>query len=163
VAAVNAVGASEPSVASAPIRAASVPQTPGQPAILLQETTQITIGWQEPIFDGGSPLLHYLVYIATSGNDYQLYAATTDGLVTQMLVAGLENGEMYYFKVTAVNLVGESSDSSPSSALAAVKPAAPATPSLVLQTSTLISFSWFEPANGGANIDDYQVFVCQHE
>jgi hypothetical protein len=27
----------------------------------------------------------------------------------------------------------------------------------------LISFSWFEPANGGANIDDYQVFVCQHD
>jgi hypothetical protein len=68
------------------------------------------------------------VYIATSGNDFQLYAATTDGLVTQMLVTGLENGEMYYFKVTAVNMVGESSDSSPTSALAAVKPSSPDTP-----------------------------------
>ena len=92
-----------------------------------------------------------------------MYQNTVDSLVTQMQISGLTNGDMYYFKVTATNLVGESSDSSPTSALAAVTPSAPSMPQIVSQTSTQITFSWFEPSNGGSNIDDYQVFVCRNE
>jgi hypothetical protein len=62
---------------------------------------------------------------------------------------------MYYFLVTAHNLIGESTLSVATSILAATVPIEPTQPVIVHQTSSAITFSWYEPDNGGSNIDDY--------
>ncbi len=64
-----------------------------------------TLSWTAPTFDGGSALTGYRVYRGTTpGNESFLQSV---GTVTSFADSGLTNGQTYYYKVSAVNAVGE--------------------------------------------------------
>jgi len=66
---------------------------------------QITLTWSAPSSDGGSAITNYNIYRGTSaGGEIML---TTIGNVLTYTDTGVTNDQVYYYKVKAVNIVGE--------------------------------------------------------
>ena len=67
-------------------------------------------------------------------------------------------GDVYQFRITARNIVGDSSVKAITQGMAANLPTAPSTPYRVRSTETSVTIAWQAPAdNGGTPITDYQV------
>ena len=86
---------------------------------------QVGLTWSAPASDGGSQITGYRVYRGTSPNPTT--ALTPDlGVATSFQDSGLTNGQTYYYKVSALNAVGESPLSNQASATpVVVTPPAP--------------------------------------
>jgi len=70
---------------------------------------KITLSWSTPSTNGGSPITGYKIYKGTaSGTETFL---TTLGNVLTFEDTSVTNGQTYYYKVTAVNGIGESTKS----------------------------------------------------
>jgi titin len=157
----NILGRGDPSLPSDPIRAASRPDAPSQPQKVSSTTSEISLNWNAPIYNGGNAVHDYLVYISVGTNDNYSeleYTGSADDFESTATL--LDRGQLYWFKVTAWNVIGESEYSLENSILAATVPLAPDRPTIAVQTSNTITIAWLEPDNGGSNIDDYQVMMC---
>jgi hypothetical protein len=127
------LGSGDVSIASDSIRAASEPDQPDTPVKVSATTSQITIQWTSPVYNGGNSVTDYLIYISAATNTAYAPLAYTGSPGTLTYIAtGLTRGELYYFKVTAWNLIGESEASPETSILAATIPLAPAQPIISL-------------------------------
>ena len=70
----------------------------------------IEISWSKPLENGAAPIYEYNIYRATSsGNEGQL--ATVDATVRSYKDTTVENGQIYYYHVIAVNAYAESDPS----------------------------------------------------
>ena len=131
----NAVGPSNPSVASDSITPAVKPGVPtgvtGIPA-----DQQVVVSWTAPASNGGSAITGYTVT-----SDPGSFTATSVG--TTATVTGLTNGTPYTFRVVATNAIG---DSDPSAASSSITPTSfPGTPNnvaLELQEGLTIKVTW---------------------
>jgi hypothetical protein len=85
--------------------------------------SQVTLSWSAPTSDGGSAITAYKIYRGQSAGTETLYASPA-GTGTTYTDSAAVNGTPYYYKVTAVNAVGESALSNEASAtpLAAAAP-----------------------------------------
>ena len=96
---------------------------PGAPTALsaLAGDASVSLSWNAPTFDGGSPLANYKVYRGTSPNPTVVVGSPTG---TSFTDSGLTNGQTYYYRVSAVNANGEGAPSNQASAtpIAAVAP-----------------------------------------
>jgi hypothetical protein len=120
VAAVNIAGAGDYSSASSPVIPAGVPVAPGAPTPTAGNAS-VSLSWTAPSANG-SAITDYKIYYSTSaGGTYTLFSDTVS-TTTSVTVTGLTNGTAYYFKVAAVNAVG---DSALSAASTSSTPAAP--------------------------------------
>lgn len=90
----------------------AVPTPPGTPEILVSGKDFATIEWLKPENDGGSPITHYLVE-RHEKKSARWVKVNKDGahLDTTLKVAGLTEGNIYQFRVTAINKAGESEPS----------------------------------------------------
>ena len=76
---------------------------------------KVSLSWQTPTFTGGSSINNYRVYRSTvPGNETYIGDA---GVSLSYVDSGLVNGTVYYYKVSAVNSVGEGSQSGEANAL----------------------------------------------
>jgi PKD repeat protein len=94
---------------------------PGAPTGLTATagTGQVSLSWTPPSSNGGENITKYNVYRSTtSGNETLLTSGGCSGLgaVTSCTDTGLTAGQTYYYKVTAVNGVGEGPQSNEASA-----------------------------------------------
>lgn len=106
IAARNAAGTSAYSSASTFVIPAGVPDTPAAPTPTAGNG-QVSLAWTAP-HTNGSAITDYLVYYSTvEAGSYTLF---NDGVSTGLsaTVTGLSNGTAYYFKIIAVNSVGNS-------------------------------------------------------
>src|SRR5262249_37948808 len=69
----------------------------------------VALAWSAPSNNGGSPVTGYNVYRGTTSGGETLL--TSLGNVTTWTDNGAANGTTYYYKVTALNSVGESARS----------------------------------------------------
>jgi fibronectin type 3 domain-containing protein len=135
----------------------TVPGSPQSPQATAGDAS-VTVSWSPPGSNGGSPITGYKIYRRTSTVAEAMVATVTS---TSYLDAGLTNGTTYYYRISAVNTVGESTKSIEVSAT----PAAATAPSAPLGLTASggkphgIALSWSAPAsNGGSATIGYKVY-----
>ena len=110
---------------------------------------QVTLSWEAPTSDGGSPITGYTATAGPGGA-----TCSTSGALG-CTVSGLTNGTTYSFTVTATNAVGTGSSSNALSATPATAPGAPTLTSAVPGPSQ-VALTWEAPAsNGGLPVSGY--------
>ena len=145
----------------------TVVSPPGAPTGLTASAgdAQVALSWLGPTNNGGAPLTLYNIYEGTSPGGETLLTSISAvcsgvgcGKVQSFVATGLTNGTTYYFEVTAVNSVGESSLSNEVSATPATLPGAP-TGLAAAPGNTQVALSWTAPpSNGGSAITSYNVY-----
>ncbi|GIY64293.1 twitchin [Caerostris darwini] len=109
VKAVNAEGESDSLDAFEPIIAKNPfdpPGSPSTPEVKDWDKDMVKLAWTKPAKDGGAPITGYLVEKKRKGSTQWSKAATVEGDVCDAKVKGLENGETYQFRVSAINIAG---------------------------------------------------------
>src|SRR5436309_1536840 len=104
----------------------SAPPTPPSAPQNLAATggnAQVTLTWQAPASDGGSPITNYKIYRGTASNGETLLA--TIGNVLTYTDTTVTNGVTYYYQVSAVNAAGEGPRSNEASATPSPPPPPP--------------------------------------
>ncbi|MCX6501563.1 MAG: Ig-like domain-containing protein [Microbacterium sp.] len=162
VRAVNVVGESQPSPASAPARPDARPDTPSAPTTVFGDKS-ITVNWVTPN-SNGSPVLGYNLEIAPAPASGSLQKTAVTG--NSLVWSGLENGVAYQVRVQAINRAPDPSEWSSYSAtvVPAGVPDAPSTPTTTAATpvgaQAQIAVSWAPPANvNGDVVADYTLNV----
>ncbi|MGC9061136.1 MAG: fibronectin type III domain-containing protein, partial [Thermoplasmata archaeon] len=87
----------------------SIPPSVPQNLVAIPGNGNVTLKWQPPANNGGSPITGYKVYWGTATGNYT--NSVTVGNVRNYTVTGLTNGQTYYFIVSAINAAGESAKS----------------------------------------------------
>ncbi|MHA2278318.1 MAG: fibronectin type III domain-containing protein, partial [Candidatus Kariarchaeaceae archaeon] len=139
--------------------ASSIPSTvPGAPQSLSVASgdNSAILGWSAPSSDGGSIITSYKIHRGDeSGGPYVLISTTSSTNYTDTTV---QNGNIYFWVVTAVNFNGEGTQSTEVSILVATTPGIP-TGLIANSGNNNISLSWEAPnSNGGSVITNYTVY-----
>uniref|UniRef100_A0A8C6J4W0 Uncharacterized protein n=1 Tax=Melopsittacus undulatus TaxID=13146 RepID=A0A8C6J4W0_MELUD len=147
---------SESVVANYPFK---VPGPPGTPQVIAVTKETMTISWNEPVTDGGSPILGY--HIERKERNSILWQTVSKMLVSGNIFksTGLTDGIAYEFRVIAENLAGKSKPSKPSEPMFALDPIDPPGKPIPLNiTRHAITLKWTKPEyNGGFKITGYTV------
>lgn len=155
VRAVNSIGLGQPSgeVAATP---ASRPGSPGGLSANANASAGVVLTWSAAS-SGGSPITGYNVYRSTQSGAETLMASVGTG--TSYTDAAVSNGTTYYYKVSAVNAVGESALSSETTAKRGTPPAAPRNLVAAMSNTSGVTLKWSSPAsNGGASVTGYRIY-----
>jgi hypothetical protein len=163
VAASNEFGVGPQSLASNSVTPTEPLVVPGAPTIGIAtaRSTEATVHWTAPLFDGGSAITGYVVtpYIGTTAQ-----TPRSVGVVTSLVLTGLANGTTYSFTVAAKNVLGTGAPSAISNAVTpAAVPSAPtgvvAQPGLATATNGSLLVSFIPGASNGSAILTY-VATC---
>jgi fibronectin type 3 domain-containing protein len=116
----------------------------------------ITLTWNAPLSNGGSPITGYSIYRGTAPNSESLLTKIANQ--TTYTDTSLPAGSTYYYQVTALNSNGESPPSNEASATTK----SPPSPPLNLTATNgigLVSLHWSPPnTSGGAPIGGYKLY-----
>lgn len=95
-----------------PLVAASTPSAPGAPAKVTSTLSTITIQWTASTANGGSAITNYAVKINNGlGGGYVFSGNSGSGSTLTYTQTGLIPGQLYYFIINAINIVGTGADS----------------------------------------------------
>lgn len=145
----NSVGAGANSIA---VSGTTTPTVPFPPTItgIISGNAQLTVAFNPPVTDGGSPVTSYRCTATSSGS-----AIIQSGTTSPIIITGLTNGQLYSVVVQAGNLVGYGNDSNMVQGTPATVPSAPTITSITPGTAEL-SVYFTPPFNGGSTITNYQ-------
>jgi len=130
----------------------AVPSTPGA-LTATAGNSFVDLNWTAPAFNGGSPITNYNVYISTTETGTYSLIASPSGLT--YTDTGLTNGQTYWYKVSAINAIGEGANCSAVSATPYTVPNAP-TGLTAAPGNAQVTLAWIAPTfNGGRTIDYY--------
>src|SRR5947207_1747869 len=143
----------------------SAPPTPPSAPQNLAATggnAQVTLTWQAPASDGGSPITNYKIYRGLAPTTETLL--TTVGNVLTYTDSAVTNGVTYYYQVSAVNSPGEGAKSNEASATPNQTPPPPSPPSAPTNLAATggnaqVGLTWQAPgSNGGSPITNYKIY-----
>jgi hypothetical protein len=98
---------------------------------------QVLLGWQAPLDCGGAMITGYNVYRGTAAGSESLIATT--GNVNAYLDTTAANGVTYYYRISAVNSIGEGASSSEASATPSPDSTIPGYPAVVLLLMSVLA------------------------
>ncbi|MCH7736176.1 MAG: fibronectin type III domain-containing protein [Chloroflexi bacterium] len=132
VAAVNSAGtgALSSGVNAKPQLAVTVPSAP-QGLTATAGTTSVFLSWNAPSSNGGSAVTNYRIYRGTFSGGESFYTTISSSFTIFDNTANVGSGTTYYYKVAAVNSVGEgplSNEASGTPVAAVTVPSAPLNP-----------------------------------
>jgi fibronectin type 3 domain-containing protein len=131
----------------------AVPSAPQDLQVSSSDST-IVLTWSHPADDGAAPVTYYRIYRGTAAGQEMYLGNTTELSWTD---EGLTNGRTYYYKVSAVNVLGTGPMAAEVSAVPYTVPDAPTglqgDPGL-----REIDLSWAIPYDGGSAITGYNVY-----
>uniref|UniRef100_A0A1A9V0P1 Twitchin n=1 Tax=Glossina austeni TaxID=7395 RepID=A0A1A9V0P1_GLOAU len=113
----NKYGSSDPAHTSEPIRARhpfDVPNAPGVPTVVDSTEDSITISYNKPKHDGGSPITGYIIEKRLISEDTWTKAVQLLCPSLTQKISNLIQDAKYEFRVAAVNSAGQSAFSLPS-------------------------------------------------
>jgi subtilisin family serine protease/fibronectin type 3 domain-containing protein len=139
----------------------AAPTVPGAPSGLTGTAGngQVALSWTAPASNGGSAITGYKIYRGTSAGSETYTGTTVAG--TTYTNTGLTNGTTYFFKVSALNAIGEGALSPETNATPVAPPTVPGAPSGLTATAGngQVALSWTVPAsNGGSAITGYKLY-----
>jgi fibronectin type 3 domain-containing protein len=124
--------------------------------IATPSNAQVTLIWGAPPDFGGSPITNYKIYRGSTSEGEKLLTTLTN--VLTYTDSGLTNGEEYWYKVSAVNAIGEGALSNAVYATPITIPDSPVLVSAIGGVNS-VSLIWEESIfNGGSIITGYKVF-----
>jgi parallel beta-helix repeat protein len=157
VSAVNVAGEGPKSTEAnaTPTLIPTVPSEPQNPLVTPGDGL-IDLTWDAPLFDGNSSITNYRLYRGTtSGGEAFLLEI---GNITMYDDTGLTNGQTYYYKVSAVNAIGEGPKSNEASATPATIPTPPQN-LVAMAGDREASLSWDPPSSdGGSSVTSYRIY-----
>ncbi|MFQ6129094.1 MAG: NosD domain-containing protein [Thermoplasmata archaeon] len=106
----------------------------------------VNLTWSEPSLIGGVPITNYRVYRGISSGGETLLAEIDNA--TSYEDAGLENGQTYYYQISAINLVGEGARSNEVVAVPATLPGSPTELSASAGEGE-VTLTWSPPVHDG--------------
>ncbi|UCF08234.1 MAG: fibronectin type III domain-containing protein, partial [Thermoplasmata archaeon] len=116
----------------------------------------VFLQWNSPESDEGSPIINYTVFRRINGEEYSFLDATEG--VAHYNDSRVENGISYFYKVRAVNGVGEGNFSPEVDAIPMGLPDTPENLSAV-EYGDHIKITWNVPlSDGGSNITLYRIY-----
>ena len=154
VAAINATGTG-PAVTESLLLA----ENPGVPREMTIEpgNQKLTVTWQPPAADGGSPVTGYLVQWKDTGEEFSDTERRATVTEPRHQISSLDNGSTYTVQVRAVNLTG----TGPPASETGVPVTVPGLPTSLTLRSNMgnLLVSWDEPAadDGGLPVTGYLV------
>uniref|UniRef100_A0A3Q2NTV9 Titin n=1 Tax=Fundulus heteroclitus TaxID=8078 RepID=A0A3Q2NTV9_FUNHE len=136
-----------------------VPGPPGTPSVVAFTKDSITIGWNEPVSDGGNEVIGY--HVERKERSGIIWHRISNSLVKGNIFksSGLEDGVAYEFRVLAENMAGIGKPSKASEAILALDPVdPPGQPIPIFVNNSAITVQWTKPAyDGGFKITGYTV------
>jgi titin len=161
VAAVNSAGVSPQSneASATPVLVqATVPSAP-QSLTATGSNGSVSLSWNAPSSDGGSPITGYDVYRGTSPGGESATALATNVSTRNFTDASAVNGTAYYYTVAAVNAVGVSPQSNEASATPQATVASVPSGLVASGGNGSVVLSWAVPvSDGGSPITGYDVY-----
>ena len=116
----------------------------------------VNISWNAPVSSGGSPITNYRIYRDTTSGGETFYIEI--GNITYYNDTSVSIGTTYYYKVSAVNIIGEGPMSDEANAKPGNFPSSP----IDLSASAGLSYVdliWGAPASdGGSPIINYKIY-----
>jgi len=154
---------------SAPLEAypGVAPTSPSSVTFDSVTRNSITVSWAGLVDEdtGGTSanpiaISSYNLYMRKSTEtEYKLIAQTTS---TTYTATYLKSGILYKFKLSATNVMGESTLSSSNEMMAGTSPSSPGRPSVTVLYPTEVYIAWSEPFDsGGAPITSYTVSITK--
>jgi len=143
---------------TAPPPQAAVPTVP-QNVSATAVVGSIKLAWSTPSSDGGAPITNYRIYRGTTSGGESLL--TTVGNTTNYVDSAVTTGSSYFYRVAAVNSVGEGPQSAEVSAapITVTVPGPPQNLTAAAAKPRGVGMSWSAPAsNGGSTITGYRVY-----
>ena len=141
--------------------ALSAPGSPTNLAAVADGGSEIDLTWDAPASDGGSAITGYKIERETGvGNGWELIVASTGSTATSYSNIGLDAGQEYNYRVSAINAIGTSSPSTADSATtdAATAPDPPTNLAALGESPTTILLTWDAPVDdGGSEITGYKI------
>ena len=134
---------------------ATVPHSP-QDLSASSASGRVILTWYPPNFDGGAPIINYNVYRGTSSNGEVFLVPV--GIALTYTDNNVINGQTYFYRVSAMNSVGEGPTSNEASASPGTVPSAP-TQLPATASNAQVALAWLAPSNnGGFPITGYRVY-----
>jgi len=138
-------------VSQVPTAPASIPDSPTS-LVGVEGNSSVSLTWTSPADDGGSPITNYLIeYSANDGGTWTVYnkAPSTDTFAN---ITGLTNGIDYYFRVSAINEIGNGAASEISNQVTPDTDVPGAPTNLQITRQNLqATLSWNSPSNVGSS------------
>ena len=166
VIAVNRVGDSAYSPFSDIIMAASEPGRIDQPWYVASTSFSMSLAFDKVSDDGGSPVSYYNLYVdKDTGSGYELITSyngkSLEWTVDQADESDLVTGNVYKFKVSAVNVIGEGELSNHVTIALSSRVSTPTTPTVnrALSSLTSLHIEWSEGTPGDIPVDGYQLWM----
>lgn len=133
-------------------------QVPSEPRNLKASATdrKVSLTWEPPTRDGNCPVTAYNIYRRFSTGDWLFQNATGNG--TAYVDAGLMNGKNYYYRVSALNVIGEGPQCQMVGATPCSVPDAPV--NLKAEPGdSFVRLTWESPpGDGGSPVTGFRVF-----
>ena len=155
VSAINAGGTGAISNVDSDTTNSAPSQVTGFTATKETDALTINLAWTAPA-NGGSSITGYKIERSLDNSAWSDLVSDTGTTAVTYANTGLNQGTIYYYRVSAINAIGTGTASSVDSDTTNSAPSAPTLDSLTQETEQ-ITLKWTAGANGGSSITGYRI------
>ncbi len=155
ISAINAGGTGAVSNTDSDTTNSAPSQVTGFTATKKTDALTIDLAWTAPA-NGGSSITGYKIERSLNNSVWSDLVSDTGTTAVTYANTGLNQGTIYYYRVSAINAIGTGTASSVDSDTTNSAPSAPTLDSLTQETEQ-ITLKWTAGANGGSSITGYKI------